>query len=126
GKVDREQLPEPEAEPLREAGEAAGTAVEELLAGIWSEVLGVKAIGVTENFFELGGHSLLATQVMARVREVFQVEVALRRLFEGATVRELGGAIEAELSRGVGVRRPALPARGSGEAVLSFAQQRLW
>ncbi|HYO12892.1 MAG TPA: amino acid adenylation domain-containing protein, partial [Thermoanaerobaculia bacterium] len=87
GKVDRKALarlePEREGEPA-EAG-SPRTAAEELLAGIWSEVLRREGIGIREDFFGLGGHSLLATQVVSRVREVFRVELPLRRFFETPT-----------------------------------------
>ncbi|HSS78499.1 MAG TPA: amino acid adenylation domain-containing protein, partial [Thermoanaerobaculia bacterium] len=63
--------------------------LEQEIAAIWSEVLGIERIGVHENFFELGGHSLLATRVMARLREVLGVQVPLRSLFESGTVADL-------------------------------------
>src|SRR6185503_263267 len=90
GKIDRRALPAPDAErpALAEAFLSPRSGVEEMLASIWSEVLGVR-VGINENFFELGGHSLLATQVMSRVREAFGVEIALRSLFEQPTVGEL-------------------------------------
>ena len=126
GKVDRRALPA--VEHVREETEMvlAQTPVEEVLVGIWSEVLGVR-VGVADDFFELGGHSLLATQVMSRVREAFGVEVALRELFERPTVKELGQSIERELRQGAGM--PALPITSvdrDRELPLSFAQQRLW
>src|SRR5581483_9658301 len=95
GKVDRRALPAPEPgqEELEEEYVAPRDEVEELLATIWGELLGGVRVGVNDNFFEIGGHSLMATQVMSRVREVFGVEVGLRRLFEGATVRELSEAV---------------------------------
>ena len=77
------------------------------MAGIWSEVLKREAVGRDENFFELGGHSLLATQVISRVRQVFGVEVGLRRLFEEPTVRGFSRSIEEELRAGAGVTVPA-------------------
>ena len=70
---------------------------EELLVGLYEEVLGVTGIGVEENFFDLGGNSLLATQLVSRVRKVFGVEVALRSLFEAPDVRGLAGRVEAAL-----------------------------
>jgi non-ribosomal peptide synthetase component F len=97
-----------------------------LLAGIFAQVLGVERVGVRDNFFELGGHSLLATQVISRTRAAFQVEVALRSLFEAPTVAGLGEVVEAALLEESGVVAPPL-LRVPREAPLplSFAQQRL-
>ncbi len=64
------------------------------MAEIWGEVLGVDRIGIHDNFFDLDGHSLLATQVIARVRQSFDVELPLRSLFEKPTVALLGEAVE--------------------------------
>jgi amino acid adenylation domain-containing protein len=69
------------------------TALEKVLAGIFSEVLGVSQVGAFDNFFELGGHSLLGTQVVSRIREVFQIELPLRRIFEEPTVSGLAQAL---------------------------------
>jgi acyl carrier protein len=98
-KLDRRALAR--IEPGQPAGPGEGidpipprTPVEEVLAGIWSEVLGVERIGVNDDFFALSGHSLLATQVVSRVREAFGVELPLRRLFERATLGELAQEIE--------------------------------
>jgi amino acid adenylation domain-containing protein len=129
GKVDRRALPAPDqARPDVEAAYVAPrTPAEEVIAGIWSQVLGVERVGVYDNFFELGGHSLLATQVISRVRGAFQVEAPLRSLFEGPTVAELAQGVEAGLRAGLGTQAPAI-ARVSREREipLSFAQQRLW
>ncbi|MEG3918362.1 amino acid adenylation domain-containing protein [Microcoleus sp. T3_A4] len=94
GKVDRKALKAPDTEnfPLN-AALAPRTPEEQLLAEIWSNVLGVKQIGIGDNFFELGGHSLLATQLIAKVRETFQVELPLRSLFQSPTVESLAEAI---------------------------------
>jgi amino acid adenylation domain-containing protein len=131
GKVDRRALPAPPAadeevmadDPSRAPRDPA----EELLAAVWSEVLGVQRVGIHDDFFELGGHSLLATQVMSRVREAFNVELPLRRLFEGPTVAELAHAIETALAAGAPAADGPIPrARRDGALPLSFAQERLW
>ncbi|HKH48535.1 MAG TPA: amino acid adenylation domain-containing protein, partial [Thermoanaerobaculia bacterium] len=121
GKIDRAALPDPEQEEA--AGEAPRTPVEELLAGIWSEVLGRPPIGRDEDFFALGGHSLLATRVVSRVRQALGVELPLRALFEAPTVAGLARAAEAR--RGP-APPPLLPVPRQGDLPLSFAQQRLW
>jgi acyl carrier protein len=72
---------------------APRSAAEELVAGVWSDVLGVERISVHDNFFESGGHSLLATRVISRLREAFQVDIPLRRLFERPTVEGLVAVI---------------------------------
>ena len=71
-----------------------GPKAEEMLAGLWVETLKLHHVGIHDNFFELGGHSLLATQVMSRVRNLFQVELPLRSLFESPTVAKLAERIE--------------------------------
>jgi acyl carrier protein len=64
------------------------------LAGTWSEILGLERVGIDDNFFKLGGHSLLATQIIIRVREAFQIDLPMRRLFETPTIAALAEAIE--------------------------------
>ena len=100
---------------------------EEALAEIWSNVLGVNQIGIDDNFFVLGGHSLLATQMLSRVREVFQVELPLRTLFELPTIRALAKNVEVLMKGEERIVLPPLQRVGrDGPAPLSFAQQRLW
>ncbi len=129
GKVDRKALPEPDQSrpELEEGYIEPSTATEEILAGIWGEVLKVERVGIRDNFFGLGGHSLLATQLISRVRDAFQVEVPLRLLFEQPTVAGMAESIEAALRAGQGAQAPSI-ARVSrdSELPLSFAQQRLW
>jgi len=103
GKIDRKALPKPDMErsALENAYTGPRTPVEELLADIWCDVLGLEKVGVHDNFFELGGHSLLATQVMSRLRKVLQVEIPLRFLFEAPTPAGLATRIaqsQAEIS----------------------------
>src|SRR5262249_51415242 len=129
GKVDRGALPRPE-DVKREGGreeEEPRTAYEEIIGGIWEEVLKVEKVSRGENFFEIGGHSLLATQVMARVRKAFGVEVGVRSIFEEGTVEGLGRVVEEKLKGGVKGEGPGLErVRREGRAPLSYGQRRLW
>ncbi|HVQ38828.1 MAG TPA: amino acid adenylation domain-containing protein, partial [Pyrinomonadaceae bacterium] len=128
GKVDRRALAELEAQPLSIEGYSEPrTAVEELLVNIWSGVLRIEGVSTEQNFFELGGHSLLATQVIARIREVFSVELSLRTLFEQPTVSGLALSIEAALRKESRALSPPLRRVSREQRLpLSFAQQRLW
>jgi amino acid adenylation domain-containing protein len=129
GKVDRKALPAPGIDDAAGRGgiQQPQTPVEEVLAGIFAEVLRVREVGVDENFFDLGGHSLLATQLMSRVREVFSVEVGLRRLFEGPTVAELAAHVQGLLCSEQGMLvPPVVRASREGRLPVSFAQRRLW
>ncbi|HST60941.1 MAG TPA: amino acid adenylation domain-containing protein, partial [Longimicrobium sp.] len=126
GKLDRKALPVPELASAEEAYVAPRSPVEEVLAGIWAEVLRLERVGVEESFFDLGGHSLLATRVVSRIREVFGVELPLRALFEGPTVGELGVRVE-ELRRAeLPALPPVVPVDRTQPLPLSFAQERLW
>jgi amino acid adenylation domain-containing protein/FkbM family methyltransferase len=130
GKVDRKALPAPDESQFSRADTyvAPRNAVEEVVAGVWAEVLGVERVGVTDNFFDMGGHSLLATQVVSRVRSALGAEVALRKLFESPTVEGLAASVESALrgESGVNAPPPVEPAKRDGELPLSFAQERLW
>jgi acyl carrier protein len=97
GKVDRQALPAPRrrSPELGEEFAPPHTRIEEVLASIWCQILGVDTLGTNENFFEAGGHSLLATQLVSRIRDAFQVELPLRTIFESPTIAELATKIEA-------------------------------
>ncbi|NVJ19520.1 non-ribosomal peptide synthetase, partial [Myxococcus sp. AM010] len=130
GKVDRKALPAPVA-MLGTPGPdyvAPRTPTEELIAGIFSQVLGVERVGAKDDFFELGGHSLLATQVVSRIRGTFQTELPLRELFEAPTLSALAERLDHAIRTGASVTAPPLKPRADGSRVLppSFAQQRLW
>ena len=129
GKVDRRALPAPDhtGAGLDERFIAPRTPVEELLAGIWMDVLRAEQVGINDSFFELGGHSLLATQVISRVRSTFQIEMPLRALFETPTVAGLAETISAAISAGESLQAPPVVSTSrEGDLALSFAQQRLW
>ena len=127
GKVDRDALPPVEALASVDAYVAPRTPVEEILAGIWGEVLGVERVGVEDDFFELGGHSLLVMQVVARVRGALRVELPLRTVFEAPTPAAAARIVEALLSGGGAEPLPPVtPVTRAGPLPLSFAQQRLW
>jgi acyl-coenzyme A synthetase/AMP-(fatty) acid ligase/acyl carrier protein len=95
GKVDRKALPLPDQSSLAaQIGFVVPTTPEEQkLAEIWIEILGLERAGIHQDFFELGGHSLTATRVVSRIRDAFQVELPLQRLFETPTIAALGAAI---------------------------------
>ncbi|MGN9822100.1 phosphopantetheine-binding protein, partial [Streptomyces sp. SD11] len=95
GKLDRSAVPEPEGlRPQLDGFEAPSGDAEEVLAGLWAQLLGVDRVGATDNFFELGGHSLLATQVVSRIRELFELDIPLAALFDQPTVRGLAAVVE--------------------------------
>ncbi len=127
GKLDRKALPAPweaDGHP-REHHQPPRTPMEELLAGIWSEVLGRGPVGVEDNFFALGGDSLTATQAVTRARARLGILVELRAIFESLTLGEFAAAVEGSL--GTREARPPLRRREpSLLAPLSYAQQRLW
>ena len=94
GKVDRAALPEPGAAVPSGAPVPPRTPTEEAIAGIWAELLRRERVGAEDNFFDLGGDSLLATQAVSRMRAAFEIELPLRRFFEGSTVAALAGVVE--------------------------------
>jgi amino acid adenylation domain-containing protein/non-ribosomal peptide synthase protein (TIGR01720 family) len=130
GKVDRQALEKLEPGSMLnghgEAGEAS-TQTEEILCGIWSQLLKVSSAGVHDNFFELGGHSLLATQVMSRIQDVFRLELPLRFLFESPTPAGLAKCIEQVKQQQAGTDLPPIQSGERPAAIpLSYAQQRFW
>lgn len=129
GKVDRRALSAlKEIDLPRQSNyQVPKTPIEEILVGIWAQLLNVEKIGIYDNFFALGGHSLLATQVISRLRKIFQIEIPLNQLFEAPTIAEFAQRLEKFIKLESKVsdlpiekvsRKDVLP--------LSFAQQRLW
>jgi len=149
GKLDRKALPAPDLN-LAQAPRAPRTPQEEMLCALFAEVLGLEQVGIEDNFFELGGHSLLATRLITRIRSTFDVELAIRSLFDAPTVKALVERLDDDAGAGSHVARQALrPDRNgyidqlalndrSGERPpvipvprdrplpLSFYQERLW
>lgn len=129
GKIDRTALPTLRAvQGERDAGEfMLRTPVEEIVAGIWCEVLRLPAVGRTDNFFKAGGHSLLAMQVVLRVRDILKVELSVRHMFELPTVAHLSQLIEKQISAHEQIETmPIESVSREGDLPLSFSQQRLW
>jgi amino acid adenylation domain-containing protein len=109
------------------AGQRAHGQVPELLAGIWSRVLGVEPVQDGDDFFALGGHSILAMQMVSRVRELFAVEIELRDVFEAPLLLQLARRIERALRVGARGGGPAMVSLPRDQPLpLSFAQERLW
>jgi non-ribosomal peptide synthetase component F len=110
---------------------APRTPLEEILANMWAELLGVDQVGVDDSFLELGGHSLLATRLAARIVRVFAVEVPMRAIFDHPTVAGLAEVIRLEMEEegspaAVPAPYPPLPRAAQRPIPLSFGQQRLW
>ncbi|WP_037178201.1 non-ribosomal peptide synthetase, partial [Rhodococcus sp. UNC363MFTsu5.1] len=122
GKLDRKALPAPvfEAREYR----APSTPAEEIVAGVFAEVLGLDRVGLDDDFFELGGNSLIAAQVVARIGAALDAKVPVRVLFEASTVAAVAAVVDGLAGSGA---RPALVAQARPEQLpLSLAQRRMW
>ena len=127
GKADRKVLPAPGAE-RPDSGKPftpPATVIEERLAAIWQQILGLERVGRDDDFFDLGGNSLSATLLIARVRQRFNKDgFPLQALFEARTLR--GFAERVQVAEPQSVEQESLPSRQMGPIPLSFAQRRLW
>ncbi|WP_157762223.1 non-ribosomal peptide synthetase [Nocardia yamanashiensis] len=121
GKLNRKALPEAEFEAT--VFRVPSTPIEEIVAGVFAELLGVERVGADDDFFALGGNSLVATRVAARLGAALDTRVPVRVLFEAPTVAGLAVMVERQAGRG----RRALTGGARPEVVpLSLAQQRMW
>lgn len=117
GKVDYRALSKPEGvRPVLETSFVAPcTAVEETVAGIWAQTLGIGQVGIHDNFFELGGHSLLATRIISRLQDAFQIKLPLRYFFDTPTVAGLAASVETIRQTALSLQAPAVVLSGSRE-----------
>ena len=129
GKIDRQALPEPRrASLIAAAGFIPPRGpIEEAIADIWIELLGVESIGAHDNFFERGGHSILAVQLLSRIRRTFDVEPPLGAFIDDPILSRMAEIVEQALEDGTAVAAPPLElVDRNAQLPASFAQQRLW
>ena len=100
GKLDRKALPIPEQQSIDSATYVAPrTHVEEQLAQIWANLLGLKIVGVQDNFFNIGGHSLLLTRLVSEIRHLFEIEISIRTLFGHPMLADMALLIEEAIKK---------------------------
>ncbi|WLI75811.1 amino acid adenylation domain-containing protein [Kosakonia sp. H02] len=122
GKLDKRALPKPDFAE-NSSRRQPRTAQEEILAGLFAEVLQLDAPGIDDNFFALGGHSLLAMRLISRISSVLGIHVPIRTLFDYPTVAQLASQLAQTTS---GPKETLCPQTRSEHLPLSFAQQRMW
>ncbi len=96
GKLDRQALPQPDASLSQQAYRAPGSELEQRIAAIWAEILGVERVGLDDNFFELGGHSLLLLMLKERIGDTCQATLSISQLMTHASVAEQAACIEGQ------------------------------
>jgi len=119
GKLDKRALPEPDFSLSPDLYTAPVTETETLLCTIWQEILGLQRVGVTDDFFRIGGNSILAIQVSHRMNRALNCEVKVADVFQHKTIAQL-------LFHSMGLSQISIPKTDADQAILSFAQQRLW
>ncbi|WP_338076707.1 amino acid adenylation domain-containing protein [Chitinophaga solisilvae] len=126
GKVNRKALPDPDMSALSGAAYVAPrNAIENKLAEIWQEILGLQRVGIYDNFFETGGHSLLAIRLMGAVRKELSADLIVRDLFIHSNIASLAAHVLQQ--QGKAVEIPAIGTQRRPERIpLSFGQERLW
>jgi amino acid adenylation domain-containing protein len=126
GKLDRRALPAPQPQSGGGDRQTPRTPVEQVLAGIWAELLGRERVGRNDHFFDLGGHSLLVTQAVSRIRQALGVGLPLRQLYESPVLKDLARQVERRRGLEVDDGGGTIAAAGPGPWPLSYAQRRLW
>ena len=127
-KIDRKALPDPDTSRLGvlDTYEEPRNPMEQILADIWGELLGLDTVGIRDNFFELGGHSLLVGRLGTRIKGALGIEVAMADIFENATIAELAAHIE-NLDETVQTGLPPIELCDRSKPIpLSFPQERVW
>ncbi|MGH8451057.1 amino acid adenylation domain-containing protein, partial [Pseudomonas sp.] len=125
GKLDRQALPKPDASQVQQDWQSPVTPLQQQVADIWTDILGVERVGLNQHFFELGGHSLLAMQVVSRIRQALGLEVPLKAVFEHPRLEAFVAAMQTQDS--TAPKAPALlPAGREQPLPLSYAQERQW
>jgi hypothetical protein len=114
GKVDRERLPELEKAQARSS--VPPTPAEQLMAGLWTELLGISSVGADDDFFALGGNSMNAARLLNRIRATFGVDFNLRGIFDNPSLAELSSAVTDQIHAEVAAMTPEQIAAALGES----------
>ncbi|EME22130.1 non-ribosomal peptide synthetase [Rhodococcus triatomae BKS 15-14] len=124
GKLDRRALPEPDFAVARYV--PPSTPLEQTVADVFADVLGVDRVGADDDFFDLGGNSLIATRAAARLTATRGATIGVRTLFDARTVRAVAEVLASDATAGSGARPPLVAQPRPAHLPLSPAQQRMW